>query len=64
MMKLIYKPNKKRKPKTLIMNYKKIITSLLIIATISFASCTEDDEPCTETVCPDGFNSCFEKPCE
>ncbi|WP_400076478.1 hypothetical protein [Winogradskyella sp. R77965] len=46
------------------MNYKKIITSLLIIATISFASCTEDDEPCTETVCPDGFNSCFEKPCE
>jgi hypothetical protein len=46
------------------MNYKKIIACFYIIGAISFASCSEDDEPCTETVCPDGFNNCFEKPCE
>lgn len=46
------------------MNYKKIVTCLLIITSISFASCTEEDELCTETVCPDKFNNCFERPCE
>lgn len=46
------------------MDYKKFMICLFITATVSFASCTEDDEPCTETVCPDGFNNCFERPCK
>lgn len=46
------------------MSAEKIILRLLIVVTISFTSCTEGDEPCTETVCPDGFNNCFEKPCD
>ena len=48
------------------MNLKKIITCIILLTTFTFISCTEEEEEenCTETVCPDGFNNCFEKPCE
>ena len=46
------------------MNLKKIITCIILLTTFTFMGCTEEEENCTETVCPDGFNNCFEKPCE
>ena len=46
------------------MNLKEIITCIILLTTFAFTSCTEEDEGCTETVCPDGFNNCFEKPCD
>ncbi len=36
---------------------------LIIIAAFLFVSCNKE-EPCTTTICPDGFNNCFEKPCD
>ena len=41
----------------------KRLVLILMVAVTTF-SCTPEEEPCTETVCPDGFSSCFEKPCE
>ena len=37
-----------------------LIPFLFILALLY--SCT-DEEDCTETVCPEGFNNCFEQPC-
>jgi hypothetical protein len=42
------------------MTPKHLLAALLFVTTLSFAACTEDDGPFTETVCPDGFNNCFE----
>lgn len=46
------------------MKYIKIFFLALTLVSISLTSCTEDDEPCTERVCPDGLNNCFGKPCD
>lgn len=45
------------------MTSKKIILWLAITSIFLLGSCTGEDTPCTETICPDGFNNCFEKPC-
>lgn len=51
-----------------IQNQPNVVRPILLFSVVVFSltvqSCTEDDEACTETVCPDGFNGCFEKPCE
>ncbi|WP_167571879.1 hypothetical protein [Aquimarina algiphila] len=38
---------------------------LVVISVVLLTGCSaEDDDLCTERVCPDGFNNCFDKPCE
>ena len=39
-----------------------MIACFVLLATFAFTSFTEED--CTETICPGGFNNCFEKPCD
>ena len=46
------------------MSYKKISMYLTAIVAIILMSCTEEDEPCTEIICPDGFSNCIERPCD
>ncbi|MEM1260668.1 MAG: hypothetical protein AAF717_22890 [Bacteroidota bacterium] len=41
---------------------KKLFVLFLLSLSVSFLSYTEEDD-CTETVCPDGFNNCIETPC-
>jgi len=44
---------------------KKTMFMVMLSVFVLFGSCSpEKEEPCIETICPDGFNSCIEKPCE
>ena len=39
------------------MKTKHLLAAFLFITILAFTACTEDDGPCTETVCPDGLKS-------
>lgn len=37
---------------------------LILMLALTFFSCSLEEEPCVETVCPEGFSNCFEQPCD
>ena len=56
---------KTKKFKTPYKNFYIIICGVLLLNSILSCEKEEsDEEPCMEEICPDGFNSCIERPCD
>lgn len=43
---------------------KKTIIYLSLIVTVLLVSCTKEEEPCMETICPEGMTACYDRPCD